>query len=82
MTRIIRFSEPDPERPEKEAFLADLDDATLAATLQETRKAAAMARANQAMDDLFQLVRGMKTIHRIANQRGLILKRPISASGP
>lgn len=78
----IAFSERDPARAAKEARLAALDDAGLAHLLAVTRRAAAQARAAQAMERLFDLVRGMKTIQRVAHGRGLILRRPGSADGP
>ena len=82
MTHVVIFDEADPMRLEKEAALAAMDDTALAQALADTRRAAADARARAQMDQLFNLVRGMKTIHRIANQRGLILKRPRMVEGP
>ncbi len=82
MTAIVSFEEADPDRELKERQLTSLDDDQLASALAATRRAAAEARANEQMERLFQLVRGMKTIHRIAQQRGLILKRPRVAQGP
>ena len=82
MTLIVRFSETDADRPAKEQALAALDDSQLTIALAQTRRAAALARSQAAMDDLFDLVRGMKTIHRLAQMRGLILKPPRNVAGP
>jgi hypothetical protein len=82
MTLIVSFDDPDPGRVAMEQHLSDLPDDDLAQALAETRRAAAAARAREDMEHLFKLVRGMKTIHRIANRRGLILMRPRIADGP
>ncbi len=70
----LTFSEQDPSRPEKEAFLRALDEVELLALYNETRKAAAAARAAHDMEALYPLARGMKTIQRIAGERGFIIK--------
>ncbi len=68
------FSEPDPSRPEKEAFLRALSEAELLALYNETRKAASAAREAHDMEALYPLARGMKTIQRIAGERGFVIK--------
>ncbi|HEY4345295.1 MAG TPA: hypothetical protein VGN05_13175 [Parvibaculum sp.] len=68
------FSEADPDRPEKEAHLRALNDAGLLALYTETSAAASEASKARDMERLYPLVRGMKTIQRIAAARGLIIK--------
>lgn len=70
----LSFSEPDPDRPAKEAQLLAMSDAELLALYTETRAAAAQASQAHDMERLYPLVRGMKTIQRIAGARGLIIK--------
>ena len=82
MTLIVSFDDPDPGRAAMEQHLSHLPDGDLAQALADTRRAAAAARARDDMEQLFKLVRGMKTIHRIANRRGLILMRPPKVDGP
>ena len=82
MTLIVSFDDPDPRRAAMEQHLSALPDAELARALTDTRREAAAARAREDMDQLYKLVRGMKTIHRIAHKRGLILMRPRKVEGP
>lgn len=70
----LTFSEPDPNRPEKEASLRALGEAELLALYNEPRKAASTARAAHDMEALYPLARGMKTIQRIAGERGFVIK--------
>lgn len=51
-----------------------MSDADLLALYAETRAAAAQASHAHDMERLYPLVRGMKTIQRIAGARGLIIK--------
>jgi hypothetical protein len=71
---ILTFSDPDPDRPAKEAKLAAMSDADLLALYTETRAAASEASQARDMERLYPLVRGMKTIQRIAGERGFIIK--------
>jgi hypothetical protein len=82
MPLIVSFDDPDPGRAMIEQRLSNLPDAELAQALADTRRAAAAARARDDMEHLFKLVRGMKTIHRIAHKRGLVLVRPRLVDGP
>lgn len=70
----LTFSDPDPDRPAKEAALLGLSDAELLALYTETRAAASEASKTHDMERLYPLVRGMKTIQRIAGARGFIIK--------
>ncbi len=70
----LSFPETDPDRPAKEAQLLAMSDAELLALYAETRAAAAQASEARDMERLYPLVRGMKTIQRIAGARGLIIK--------
>lgn len=71
---ILTFSDNDPDRLVKEAQLLAMSDAELLALYTETRAAAAQASKAHDMERLYPLVRGMKTIQRIAGGRGLIIK--------
>jgi len=79
---VIGFDEEDIAREAKEDILRGLDDGALSQLLAQTRRQAAQARAADDMERLFYFVRGMKTIHRIAQSRGLVLRRPRSVEGP
>lgn len=68
------FSEPDPDRPAKEARLRAMTEADLLALYEATRKAASEARRDHDMERLYPLARGMKTIQRIAAERGLVIR--------
>jgi hypothetical protein len=84
----LTFSDPDPDRPAKEAALLALSDADLLALYTETRAAASQARKAHDMERLYPLARGMKTIQRIAGERGFIIKArrlreaPLTQSSP
>ena len=82
MAVIVSFDDPDPDRAAIEKHLSALPDSELAQALADTRREAAAARAREDMEQLFKLVRGMKTIHRIAHKRGLVLVRPRKVAGP
>jgi len=60
---------------EIDAALRALDDQALADLLGATREAARAARRVPDMDRVIELTRGMKTLHRIAAERGLIFRR-------
>lgn len=69
----LTFSEVDPERPAREARLRAMSGAELLALYDETRKAASDARRAHDMEGLYPLARGLKTIQRIAAERGLVI---------
>lgn len=71
---IVKFDEPDPKRAEKEAEIKKLDDRSLRKLYNETRAAAKTARRALNMEELYRLVRGTKTIQRIASERGIIIR--------
>jgi hypothetical protein len=70
----LTFAEPDPERRAKEAELHTMSDAELLALYNMTRAAASDARKAHDMERLYPLARGLKTIQRIAGQRGWVIK--------
>lgn len=70
----LTFAESDPDRPAREAELRLMADDDLLALYKRTRAAAAEARKAHDMETLYPLARGMKTIQRIAGERGLIIK--------
>jgi len=51
-----------------------MSEAELLALYDETRKAASDARRAHDMETLYPLARGMKTIQRIAGERGLVIR--------
>ena len=70
----LTFAEQDPDRPAREAELRLMSDDDLLALYKRTRTAASQARKAHDMETLYPLARGMKTIQRIAGERGLIIK--------
>jgi len=71
---VLRFDEPDRDRPEKEAFVKALSETELRTLFEATRIAAQQARAKRDMEELYRLVRGTKTIQRIAGERGILIR--------
>jgi len=71
---VLRFDEPDRDRQEKETYVRALSEAELRALYQTTRIAAQEARAKKDMEELYRLVRGTKTIQRIAGERGILIR--------
>ena len=71
--RILTLQEDDPARPAIEAMLRNLAELDLRALWARTRAGAAQARATGDMARLFLLVRGTKTIQRIAGERGILI---------
>lgn len=69
------LAEDDPSRSEKESALRAMSEADLLALYRETRRLASAATRNHDMPRLLPMVRGMKTIQRIAAERGLIIRR-------
>ena len=71
---VLKIDEADQDRPKKEALLKSLPEPDLRALYDVTRAAARRARAANNMEELFRLVRGTKTIQRIAGERGFIIR--------
>ncbi len=69
----ISFAHPDPDRAEKEEALRILPEPAFRALYDITRAAASRAKAEGAMETLYGLTRGMKTLQRIAAEQGIIL---------
>jgi len=70
---MLTLEEDDPRRPALEAMLRDLAEPELRALWSRTRAGAAAARGAGDMARLFGLVRGTKTIQRIAGERGILI---------
>lgn len=68
------FPERDPDRPAKEAALRLMDGHELMRLYEVTRSAASQARRQGDMEKLYPLARGMKTIQRLAGERGLVIQ--------
>ena len=68
------FTERDPDRPAKEAALRLMDGHELMRLYEVTRSAASEARRAGDMEKLYPLARGMKTIQRLAGERGLVIQ--------
>ena len=62
---------PDPDRATKEEALRALDDDTFRDLYAITRAAATQAKASGEMETLYGLTRGMKTLQRMAGDRGI-----------
>jgi hypothetical protein len=75
----LAFAENDPDRPAREAQLRAMPLDDLLALYKTTRAAASKAREAHDMEALYLYVRGMKTIQRIASERGLVIRarRPL-----
>ncbi len=73
MIELLKFDEPDPERQAKEAVVHRLTEEELRSLYNRTRAAAQRARAARQMEELYALVRGTKTIQRIAGERGILI---------
>jgi hypothetical protein len=71
---VLKFEQPDPDRMAKEAEVEALSEPDLRALYERTRMAAQKARLAQDMEELYRLVRGTKTIHRIAGNRGILIR--------
>lgn len=70
----LAFSDADPDRPAREARLRAMSDAELLDLHARTRAAASAARRAHDMEALYPLARGLKTIQRIAGERGLLIR--------
>ena len=70
----LRFPPADPERERKECALREMSDEDLLALYNITREAASQARRSADMEALYPLARGMKTIQRVAGERGFIIR--------
>jgi hypothetical protein len=73
LPRVLTLEEDDPTRPALEAMLHALAEPDLRALWARTRAGAAEARGAGDMARLFPLVRGTKTIQRIAGERGILI---------
>jgi len=71
---VLTLDEDDAARPAIEAMLRALAEPDLRALWARTRADAAQARAAGDMARLFGLVRGTKTIQRIAGERGILIR--------
>lgn len=74
---LFLLEEDDPARPALEAMALGLAAPDFIALWRRTRAAAAIARADGDMPTLFRCVRGTKTLHRLADQRGIFLHRSL-----
>jgi hypothetical protein len=72
LPEVLSLDENDPRRAEVEAVLYIAELAELRALWQRTRAAAAEARRLGDMARVLVLVRGTKTIQRIADERGVL----------
>jgi hypothetical protein len=72
-TTPLSFAHPDPNRAEKEAALRALPEPVFRGLYDITRAAASRAKAKGAMETLYGLTRGMKTLQRIGAERGIVL---------
>lgn len=72
LAEVLTLVEDDPRRPAIEAVLKTADLAELRALWQRTRAAAATARRQGEMARVIVLVRGTKTLQRIADERGVV----------
>ena len=70
---LALFDDPDPDRAAKEGGLTAMAEDDLLAVYRRTRQAATAARAAGDMARLYALVRGTKTIQRLADARGLVI---------
>jgi hypothetical protein len=70
---LLTIEEADAGRPAIEALLRALSEPELRALWARTRTAAAAARGAGDMARLFRLVRGTKTIQRVAGERGILI---------
>lgn len=71
----LAFAHPDPDREAKEVALRALDDDAFRALYAITRAAATQAKASGEMEVLYGLTRGMKTLQRMAGDRGIRLTK-------
>jgi len=69
----LSFAHPDPNRAEIEAALRALPEPVFRRLYDITRAAASRAKADGAMETLYGLTRGMKTLQRIGGERGVML---------
>ncbi|WP_246879192.1 hypothetical protein [Thalassospira sp. ER-Se-21-Dark] len=72
-TKPLSFAHPDPNRAEIEADLRALAEPVFRGLYDITRAAASRAKAEGAMETLYGLTRGMKTLQRIGAEQGIIL---------
>jgi len=72
-TKPLSFAHPDPNRAETEATLRTLPEPAFRALYKITRTASSQAKVEGAMETLYGLTRGMKTLQRIGGERGTVL---------
>ena len=71
----LSFAHPDPDRPEKEAALRALPEDAFRTLYAITRAEAARMKAAGNMEILYGMTRAMKTLQRIAGERGIMFMR-------
>lgn len=69
----LEITEDDPLRPQIEGWLETLDRIELHTVFWTTRKAAAVAKGQKDMEQVYLNVRASKTIQRIAGDKGVII---------
>lgn len=79
---VLKFDQPDPDREAKEGDVETLSEPELRALYERTRMAAQKARMAEDMEELYRLVRGTKTIQRIAGKRGILIRAKRQARAP
>jgi hypothetical protein len=80
---VLRLEEADPAQGEIEILLRGIPEGDLRALHARTRMAAVLARHAEDMAELIRLVRGNKTLQRIAGERGIVIAaRPMRAGRP
>ena len=70
----LSFEHPDPDRAAKEAAVCALSEDEFRKLFALTRVAASQKRASGDMKVLYGLTRGLKTLQRIAGERGIVLQ--------
>ncbi|MES1991606.1 MAG: hypothetical protein V4441_11745 [Pseudomonadota bacterium] len=70
----LTFDDQDGNRVDKEAALYVMSNDELLVLYNITRAAASEARKMHDMEKVYPLVRGMKTLQRIAGARGFIIR--------
>lgn len=73
-TAPLSFTHPDPKREATEIALRGLPEPAFRELYDTTRTAASRAKADGAMEALYGLTRGMKTLQRIGGERGIRLQ--------
>ncbi|WP_152630708.1 hypothetical protein [Thalassospira sp. HJ] len=79
-TAPLSFTHPDPKREATETALSSLPEPAFRKLYDITRVAASRAKAAGAMETLYGLTRGMKTLQRIGGERGIVFMKSQSHS--